>query len=217
MKIAACRNIEVFMVVLLCSGCVGIAHRSVQVPPLDIDVHASQAYEIEILCPEFYAGSSTLIEVIGGSLNKKSHRYDWRQVGTHSSNAVSTTCRKEDRYLGSLVVLFFVIGPNDKESRSRSLYVRVSDANKLYRIDHLADGAKVEELDLLGLHEQFPPMLNLPEPSATSTRSSEYYSVRMQYYNSLKWRPSNRISLSNVQSDGDGAVLSVQMTIKEDK
>ncbi len=116
MRIGVSEANAVFAVALLCSGC-GIAHRRVLVPPMEIHVQNAGAHEIDIFCPHPYASSSTLIEIIVDSLDETSTRDDLKRVSAEANPTKSTTCHEESRYLGSLMVLFIPIGPNDLEAR----------------------------------------------------------------------------------------------------
>jgi len=77
----------------------------------------------------------------------------------------------------------------------------------------LGGSVRVEGISLDVAQKDFPPELNGPEPRVNTRAWEDRLRLTAQYYGSVKWQRSNRITLSDVEIDSNGAVRSVDMSI----
>ena len=197
----------------LLAGCIGIAHISVSVPPLTINALSTNSIDIDVLCPNFYGEPRTFLALVAGSLEPDALHYDWKRIHLSPASSGRAACRNERRYIGFPAVPFVPTAPSSRAAKGRRLFVHVDKENIVYRIASIRNSARVEGIYLEAARKDFPPELNEPEPRVSTPAWYERIRVTDEYYWSRKWQRSDRIAITDVEVDGDGAVLSIGMSI----
>jgi hypothetical protein len=189
----------------------------VSVPALAINARSVNLFDVDLLCPKFYAEPETFVAVVARSLERDALRYDWKRIQITPPASTRAACRSENRYMGYPVVVFVPIDlfrPSSKVAKGRRLFVHIDDENMLYRISHFGGPVRVESTSLEVARRDFPRELNGPEPPAGYTPAwLGWLRLTDEYYRSLKWQRADRIAISDVEIDSDGAVLSIGMSI----
>jgi hypothetical protein len=198
---------------LLLTGCIGIAHISVWVPAVAINASSANSIDIDVLCPNFYGEPWTFVALVSGSLEPGARHYDWKRIQLSPATPSRERCRSESRYIGFPAVIFIPTAPSSKTAKARRLFVHVDKENAVYRIARIGDSARVETISLETARKDFPRQLNEPEPRVATPAWEERIRLIGKYYWSQKWQRSDRITISDPETDGDGAVLSIRMSI----
>src|SRR5207248_8678467 len=142
------RRIAVGFAGLLLAGCIGIGHISVSVPPLAINARSTASFEIDVLCPKFYAEPQTFVALVTSSLEPDARHYDWKRLQLSPPTSTRAACRNESRYIGFPVVLFLPTWPSSKVAKARRLFVHVANDNVIHRIGRLGGSARIESVRL---------------------------------------------------------------------
>ena len=166
-----------------------------------------------MLCPNGYGEPETFVALVTGSLERDAARHDWKRIQISPATPSRAKCRSESHYIRFPAVILIPTAPSSKVAKARRLFVHVDKEDVVYRIARIGDSARVETINLETARKNFPGQLNEPEPRVSTPAWDERIHLTVEYYRSRKWHRSDRIAISDTETDADGAVLSVRMTI----
>jgi len=127
------------LIVPLLAGCIP-GHISVSVPALAINARSVNLFDVDLLCPNFYAEPETFLAVVTRSLEYDALHYDWKRIQIIPPASTRAACRSEHRYIGYPVVMFVPIDlfrPSSRVAKGRRLFVHIANEDVLYRIARL--------------------------------------------------------------------------------
>jgi hypothetical protein len=213
-----CRAL-VLLAALGLSGCVGIAHTLIPVPPLQVQLQttptATAMGQIDVLRPEFWADGQTFVALVKDSLVSDKVAYEWQAASLSKVRATEVVFPKEERYIGFPV---FIIpwGPSNESSRKRRIFLRVANDDELYRVSITGDKAVIEVTSLAAARRNLPPALQGPRPVPPAPEWRAWSEAEEEFYKSITWRESRRISVNGLQRSDSRDVLSLQVGNKID-
>ena len=200
--------------VVLLSGC-GVAHIRVNVPEVELSLRGShRETQVGLVCTDFYAGPEGFTAIVTKTVSQADRRYDWKRLSVGPARS-KTSCRAESRYIGFPIILV-PLSPSSETARSRELFLVAEGERFIYRVLVSGNASSVHLTSLDDAERRLPAQLSEPDPSPSSNAWRERINLRSDYYHSTQWRPSDRISVSHIATDGDGTILSLEMEFGHD-
>jgi hypothetical protein len=198
------------------TGCFGIAHTSVNVPPLEVRVdRPDKAIGIvEVVRPEFYGENQALLALVTDAVDDKYPPYDRRSLRT-SANATPLIFPKEDRYIGFPL---FVVGipPSEETSKKHTVFFRIGSNGDVHRVDIRGNKVTVQKTSLATARSKLPAVLNGMRPTPPDPRWRIWFDAESKFHDSLQWEPSSELSVIELRRTPERDVLIVKIAEKHD-
>ncbi|MGH9846805.1 MAG: hypothetical protein ACREEM_49535 [Blastocatellia bacterium] len=196
---------------MLC-GC--IATHRVTVPPIEIVAKVelqdtSERVGLDIVCPGLYE-EFAFVALVKGTLRQDESpgNYYWTNQQVTRATPFTSSCSSVTRLIDELVWLT----PSPERGRWRTVFVRIVGDNALYRISLERASEKVEGTDLETARRTLPATLagdlrNVPW-------GDRIIDAHETFYRTIRWTPTNKVAVANIQRINNGDVVSVVIIIR---
>jgi hypothetical protein len=196
------------------TGCFGIAHTWVHVPPLEVHVGTAgqttnSDIAVDVVRAEFYGNSQALVALVTDGVEDKYPPYERRTLRT-SGTTTALTFAKEDRYVG-FPLFIIAIPPSEETSRSPTVFFRVASSGVLHRVDVIGSKATARTAKLADARAKLPPVLKGVRPSPPDPQWRIWFDAETKFYESVEWQPSSGFSVIDVKRAPERDLLVVRI------
>lgn len=195
---------------MLC-GCV-TTHR-VTVPPIKIVAKVelqdtSERLGLEIVCPGLYE-EFPFVRLVKGTLRQGEFptHYYWASQQVTQATPFTSSCPPVTR----LIDEFDWLTLSPEKGRWRTVFVRIVGDNALYRISLKRASEKAEVTDLETARRTLPP--TLAGDLDRVPWGDRIIDAHETFYRTIRWTPTNKVAVANVQRTNNGDIVSVDFTI----
>jgi hypothetical protein len=196
------------------TGCVGIAHTLVSVPPLEVQLQsgpeAGAPERVDVLRPQFWADGQTFLAVVKDSLVTDKVAYEWQPASLGDAHVAQVLFPKEERYVG-FPIFIIPFAPSNESSRNRRIFVRIAREDELYRISITGNKAVSEVTSLSAARRRLPAALQGARPTPPAPEWRTWSEAEEDFYKSVNWTKSRRISVRALQRNENRDILSLQV------
>ncbi len=198
------RLIVVVTLTVAMSGCFGLAHVQVTVPPLEIKCTVLNATKdtnesfrsVLIVVPDFYGESEAFASLVNGNITQDA-LYQWQKADSDKDNKISASFHEERRYIGSM----FPFSPSRDTMESRTLFIWPEGSSSLYRIKLHGNQAITEKTDIKILKESQPAAIKDSTKNKAGISRETEIEHEIAYYRNAKWSKAERLKiLENLRS-----------------
>jgi len=210
------RALSVVTIAASISGCLGLAHVSVEVPSLELsgelvnETSSLAGGSIYILLPEFYGESDAFLSITTGKL-KSDSLYQWQKIDIGQEKIFSAKFDKESRYIGFMVPF----SPGKEVMESRTIFIWPTASKTMYRIRVNGNKPTVEETNIEILKDNLPESLRYEAEKKWGGPRERQIAEELEFYKKAKWDSTNDLHVVEVLRNGELDSLTIELQINE--
>ena len=196
------RNLIIFNIFALLAvicGCMGISHVKVSIPPFDVVGKISDVADglysdsVYIINPEFYGESAAFISLVKNRLSNDS-LYQWRRVDITRKRIISAKFDRESRFIGFMAPF----SPSKKTLKSRTIFVWMNNSQTIYRITIHGNKSTVEKANVSEVRNSLPVSLFANIGSNLNYSREQEIKKEKEFYRKVKWEKTDEIRIIEI-------------------